>query len=44
MMFEGHVEHAPDEMKKMLQDILKTGEQYNMTMPALKGYSETLMN
>ena len=44
MMFEGHVEHAPDEMKKMLQDILERGELYNMNMPVLKAYKETLLN
>ena len=43
LMFEGHVEHAPDEMKKMLQDILERGEQYNINMPVLKVYRETLM-
>jgi ketopantoate reductase len=39
LMFEGHVAHAPDEMKKMLQDILLKGEQYNIAMPVLKAYS-----
>ena len=42
LMFEGHVEHAPDEMKKMLQDILEKGEQYGVNMPVLKGYKESL--
>jgi ketopantoate reductase len=44
LMFEGHVEHAPDEMKKMLLDILERGEQYNINMPVLKAYRETLLN
>jgi hypothetical protein len=44
MMFEGHVRHSPDEIKKMLQDILERGEQYNISIPVLKGYRETLMN
>jgi ketopantoate reductase len=42
LMFEGHVEHAPEEMKKMLQDIVEKGEQYNVNMPVLKAYRETL--
>jgi ketopantoate reductase len=44
LMFEGHVEHAPDEIKKMLQDILERGKQYNIEMPVLKAYCETLFN
>lgn len=44
LMFEGHVGHAPDEMKKMLHDILKSGEQYNVNMPVLKAYRETLLH
>jgi ketopantoate reductase len=44
LMFEGHVGHAPDEMKKMFQDILERGEQYNINMPVLKSYRETLIN
>lgn len=44
LMFEGHVMHAPEEMKKMVQDILERGEQYSINMPVLKSYRETLMN
>jgi len=44
LMFEGHVKHAPDEMKKMLRDILERGHQYNIQMPFLEAYKRTLLN
>ena len=44
LMFEGHVKHSPDEIRKMVQDILDSGEKYNLDLKVLKGYSETLKN
>lgn len=44
LMFEGHVKHAPDEMKKMLPDVLESGERYNINMPVLKAYRDGLLN
>jgi len=38
LMFEGHVKHAPDEMKKMLHDILVKGKEYNISMPILESF------
>jgi Ketopantoate reductase len=36
LMFEGHVKHSPDEMRKMLEDIINSGERYNVSMPYLR--------
>jgi 2-dehydropantoate 2-reductase len=41
MMFEGHVKHAPDEMKKMLHDILVKGKEYNIGMPILESFKRS---
>jgi ketopantoate reductase len=38
LMFEGHVKHAPDEMKKMVHDILETGKEYNISQPILERF------
>lgn len=42
LMFEGHVRHAPDEMKKMVQDILEKGKEYNIKLPILEGFQSSL--
>jgi len=36
LMFEGHVKHSPDEMRKMLEDLISSGERYNVSIPYLK--------
>jgi Ketopantoate reductase len=36
MMFDGHTKHAPDEIKKMLEDIIEYGENNKIKMPFLK--------
>jgi len=43
MMFEGHIKHAPEEMKKMIQDIIDEGERYNIRMPFLQDYRKIFM-
>jgi 2-dehydropantoate 2-reductase len=40
LMFEGHIKHAPDEMKKMVHDILKNGNEYNISLPILERFSK----
>jgi len=37
LMFDGHTKHSPDEMKKMLEDIIECGEKDNVQMTHLKG-------
>jgi len=36
MMFDGHIKHSSDEIKKMLYDIIRCGEHQNIKMPYLK--------
>jgi 2-dehydropantoate 2-reductase len=36
LMFNGHTKHSPDEMKKMLEDIIEYGERGKVKMPYLK--------
>lgn len=36
LMFDGHTQHSPDEMEKMLEDIIRYGEKKNVMMPHLK--------
>jgi len=40
IMFDGHTKHSPDEMKKMLEDIIECGEKLNVDMPFLKEFNE----
>jgi 2-dehydropantoate 2-reductase len=35
LMFDGHTQHSPDEMKKMIEDIIKYGEKYGVETPNL---------
>jgi 2-dehydropantoate 2-reductase len=37
-MFEGHVQHSPDEMKDMYFTLLALGKQYKVNMPIYEGY------
>ncbi len=41
LMFEGHVKHAPDEMKKMIHDILENGKEYNISLPILERFQSS---
>jgi len=43
-MFEGHIQHSPDEMKVMYYDVLKAGEQYGIDMPYFKGFKKHVDN
>ncbi|WP_075557329.1 ketopantoate reductase family protein [Parabacteroides timonensis] len=36
IMFDGHTQHAPDEIKRMLEDVIADGEKYNVQMLYLK--------
>jgi len=40
IMFDGHTKHSPDEMKKMLVDIIECGGKLNVDMPFLKQLKE----
>lgn len=42
LMFDGHTKHSPQEMKKMLEDIISSGEKYNVEMPYLKGLKQSI--
>ena len=35
LMFDGHTKHSPDEMKKMIDDIIEYGKKYNVETPNL---------
>lgn len=37
-MFEGHVQHSPDEMKDMYFSLLALGKKYEVDMPIYEGY------
>jgi ketopantoate reductase len=43
LMFEGHVNHAPDEMKKMVDDILEKGKEYNISLPILEHFQSSFI-
>lgn len=43
LMFDGHTRHSPDEMQKMLNDIIEYGEKYNVKMPHLRSLHESVM-
>lgn len=44
LMFDGHTRHSPDEMKKMLEDIIESGEKHNVKISILKQMKETTFN
>lgn len=44
MMFDGHTEHSPDEMQKMLNDITDSARSNNMRTPYLSDLEEKLKN
>ena len=37
-MFEGHVQHSPDEMKDMYFNLLQIGKKYGVNMPVYSGF------
>ncbi len=44
IMFDGHTQHSPDEIKKMLEDIIKDGEKHGVKTPILKQIKKELFN
>lgn len=44
LMFDGHTQHSPDEMKKMLEDIILNGEKHGVNAPILKQMKEAIFN
>jgi 2-dehydropantoate 2-reductase len=40
LMFDGHTQHSPDEIRRMLDDILADGEKYGVELPFLKRLKE----
>ena len=42
LMFDGHTKHAPNEMAKMLNDIIQCGEINNIAMPYTKGLQKDI--
>lgn len=44
LMFDGHTQHSPDEMKKMLEDIITDGEKCGVKVPILKHIKEEIFN
>ncbi len=43
LMFDGHIEHSPDEMRKMLQDVSKYGQIYKVNMRYLRKIEEDVI-
>jgi 2-dehydropantoate 2-reductase len=44
LMFDGHTQHSPDEMKRMLKDIIMDGEKHSVNVPFLKQMKEEIFN
>lgn len=44
LMFDGHTQHSPDEMKKMFEDIIADGEKCNIKVSTLKQMKEEIFN
>lgn len=44
LMFDGHTQHSPDEMKKMLEDVITNGEKCNINISILKQMKETIFS
>ncbi len=44
LMFDGHTQHSPDEMKKMFEDIITDGEKNGVKVPILKQMKEAIFN
>lgn len=42
IMFNGHTGHAPDEMHKMVDDIIEYGKMYNVETPYLNRFKENI--
>ncbi|MBF0762167.1 ketopantoate reductase family protein [Dysgonomonas mossii] len=42
LMFDGHTQHSPDEMQKMLNDIIDCGKNHNIQTPYLSDFEEKL--
>jgi hypothetical protein len=42
IMFDGHTTHSPQEMAKMLDDLIACGEKYNVKIPYLKHFKERI--
>lgn len=44
LMFDGYTQHSPNEMKKMLEDIIMGGEKHGVKVPILIQLKETIFN
>ncbi|MDR3141173.1 MAG: ketopantoate reductase family protein [Tannerellaceae bacterium] len=42
LMFDGHTQHSPGEIKRMVEDIIADGERYNVEVPILKRMKEVI--
>ena len=42
IMFDGHTKHSPDEMVKMLDDLITCGEKQHVNTPYLKQFKERI--
>jgi ketopantoate reductase len=42
IMFDGHTNHSPEEMTKMLDDLIACGEKYNVKTPYLMHFKERI--
>ena len=44
LMFDGHIQHSPDEMKRMFDDIIENGKRLNIKTPVLKEMEENIFD
>jgi 2-dehydropantoate 2-reductase len=44
LMFDGHTQHSPDEMKQMFEDIIRDGKGLNVETPILTRMKEEIFN
>jgi ketopantoate reductase len=42
IMFDGHTKHSPDEIKRMIDDVIECGEKYDVKMPYLRSLQESV--
>ena len=42
LMFDGHTKHSPDEVQKMVSDILEKGKQFGVDTPTLNNLQKTM--
>lgn len=42
LMFDGHIKHSPEEIKKMIDDVIADGKKYKVPVPHLKELQKSI--